>query len=322
MLCSIIVILAAIIVLRALINNLPHLIQTLKAITSEAVDLKERYGDWAVITGASDGIGKAYAEELARRKINIALIGRNRDKLQAVATDLEGRHGIQTKIIIADFAQGRPIYEQLKKDLEPITIGILVNNVGIQYAYPMPIAELPEDEIWDNVNVNITSATMMTRIVLPQMLARNKGAVVTISSSASERPMPYMNLYAASKSYGLLFSEALREEVKGMGITVQTLTPMYISSKINHFVNVLRKVSLLIPDVETYAYYAVNTLGKIDSTTGYWPHSIQATIIGLIPQWILVRLLAKRYKAFGKHYLRKLAAREASLLTNVQDKIK
>lgn len=322
MLCCIIILLASLIILRYILNDLPTLIQLLKSITSKAVDLRQRYGDWAVITGASDGIGKAYAEELARRKINIALIGRNREKLQAVATDFEGRHGIETKVIVADFAQGRSIYEHLKKELEAIPVGILVNNVGIQYAYPMPFAQLPEDEIWDNVHVNITSATMMTRIVLPQMLARNKGAIVTVSSGSSQQPQPYMNLYAASKSYVLFFSEALRQEVKSSDITVQTLTPLYVSSKINHFVESLRRVSLFIPDVNTYAYYAVNTLGKIDNTTGYWPHRLEWFLYTLVPIWHKIRVLEGRYKKMGLKYLQRLAEKDANSLTKQEEKIK
>lgn len=298
--------------LRYLIHDLPTVLQLTRAAwRGEKVDLKQRYGAWAVITGASDGMGKAYAAQLAARGINIALVGRNRDKMQAVATDFENRFGISTTLIIADFTKGRSIYASVKKDLEQIPVGILVNNVGIQYEYPMGFADIPEDDVWDNVHVNVTSATMMTHIVLPKMLAVNKGAIVNISSVSCEQAQPFMNLYAASKAYLTFFSDAVREEVKGSNVTIQTLVPFYVASKINHFADDLLKVNLFIPHPDTWAASAVETLGKIDQTTGYWPHRIEWFGFKLLPPWARTKFLRQRYSGYGRQYLKAKAEKQS-----------
>ncbi|XP_063807559.1 very-long-chain 3-oxoacyl-CoA reductase-B-like [Pseudophryne corroboree] len=93
-----------------------------------------KYGAWAVVTGASDGIGKAYAEELARRGLNVVLISRTLKKLQSVAEGIELQTGRKTKIIQVDFTGGPEIYPKIEEGLKDMDIGILVNNVGILYS--------------------------------------------------------------------------------------------------------------------------------------------------------------------------------------------
>lgn len=110
-----------------------------------------------------------------------------------------------------------------------------VNNVGKQYEYPMYVGEVPEEELWDIINVNIGATTLMTRLVIGQMQKRGKGAIVNMSSGSELQPLPLMTVYAATKVYVQSFSDALRAEYSRFGITVQHLSPLFVNTKMNAF---------------------------------------------------------------------------------------
>ncbi|KAK8726956.1 hypothetical protein OTU49_010158 [Cherax quadricarinatus] len=163
-------------------------------------DLPREYGGrWAVVTGATDGIGKAYATELAKNGMNIILVSRTQEKLENVAQEIRGRYAVETEIVRADFSVGRTIYDDISKHLEGKEIGILVNNVGVAGSALCLFIDAPEDDIWALVNVNVASVPAMTKLVLPGMIARRKGAIVNISSAAEIFSLPLLQLYCASK---------------------------------------------------------------------------------------------------------------------------
>lgn len=159
------------------------------------------------IKGSTDGIGKAYAEELAKRRVNIILIGRNKEKLEAVSRSISETYKVETDFIVADFSKGREPYTAIKKALKDREIGILVNNVGMFYPYPDYFTNVSEDVLWDMININIASASMMTHIVLPGMVEKKKGAIVNVSSASCCQPTPMLTIYGASKvSWGVMFN--------------------------------------------------------------------------------------------------------------------
>nr|CAD7392663.1 unnamed protein product [Timema cristinae] len=231
-----------------------------------------------VVTGSTDGIGKAYAYELAHRGVNIVLISRNIDKLNQVASEIKTNFNVETKVIAADFSKGQQVFNNIEIELKDIPVGILVNNVGRQYSYPMYLGEVPQQELWDILNINIGATTMMTRMLLPQMQQRKKGAIVNVSSGSELQPLPLMTVYAASKVFVKSFSDGLRFEYQDDGITVQHLSPLFVNTKMNAFSHRLQESSIFVPNATTYAHYAVNTLGKVNTTTGYWAHGIQVKL--------------------------------------------
>ncbi|XP_067828327.1 very-long-chain 3-oxoacyl-CoA reductase-B-like isoform X5 [Heptranchias perlo] len=131
------------------------------------------YGDWAVVTGATAGIGKAYAHELARRGLNVVLISRSLERLRATAEEIEQQQGKKTKIIQADFTSGAEIYGPIEAALKDLNIGILVNNVGKTYTMlPCYFLDVPnvDKEILDIMNCNALSVLMC---VLPLLVSTN-----------------------------------------------------------------------------------------------------------------------------------------------------
>lgn len=252
-------------------------------------NFKERYGPWAIVTGATDGIGKEYARELARLGVNIILMSRSIEKLTKVAQEIEAEFHVETQVVQVDFSGGRSIFDKISEAIRGKEIGILVNNVGVMYEMPMELCELSQDVIWQHVNINMGSLTMMCWLVLPQMLQRRRGAIVNLSSSSAIGPLPYMNIYSASKIYVDYFSRALSHEVRNTGVTVQTLIPFYIATNLTKFSDFIGRQSVLVPNAQTFVRSALSTLGICDRTTGYWSHELQLFYCNVVPTWFWIR---------------------------------
>ncbi|XP_060561793.1 inactive hydroxysteroid dehydrogenase-like protein 1 isoform X2 [Ruditapes philippinarum] len=259
-----------------------HLISRLSA----NCDLAEKFGSWAVVTGGSEGIGFAYAKELARRKLNIILISRSETKLKKAAAEIEEEFNVQTSCVAVDFSVGRDTYNLIWDSIKDKEIGVLVNNVGVMYDHPQYFLDVPEDRLWQIVNINVAAATMMTHMILPQMVKRGRGAVVVVSSGACSQITPQMTVYAGTKSFLDYFAQALRYEYKNNGIVIQSLRPFYVNTKMTRYSKTLTSNGFLVPSAEVYAKHAVATLGYSGRTTGYWPHTIQMWMSNLIPEWI------------------------------------
>lgn len=258
---------------------------------SSTVDLRSKFGEWAVVTGSTDGIGKAYAKELAARGLNLVLVSRNLERLEKTRLEIsESFPNVKVKIIAADFAKGKEVFDKISTQLESLPVAILVNNVGKQYEYPMYLGEVPEQELWDIINVNVGATTLMTRMLIGDMQKRGRGAIVNVSSGSELQPLPLMTVYAATKIYVKSFSDAIRAEYSRFGITVQHLAPLFVNTKMNAFSSKLQVSSVFVPDATTYAKNAVATLGKIDSSTGYWAHGIQEFFTVIPPVWVRTKI--------------------------------
>ncbi|XP_020014489.1 17-beta-hydroxysteroid dehydrogenase type 3 isoform X2 [Castor canadensis] len=239
-------------------------------------------GQWAVITGAGDGIGKAYSFELAKHGLNVVLISRTLGKLQAIATEIERTIGSRVKIIQADFTKD-DIYEYIKEKLNGLQIGILVNNVGVlPNLFPSHFFSEP-DEIQNVIHCNITSVVKMTQLVLKHMESRQKGLILNISSGIALCPWPLYSLYSASKAFVRMFSKALQVEYKEKGIIIQVLTPYGVSTPMTKHVN----TSIITKSAEDFVKESLKYITVGDETCGCLAHEILAGLLSLIPSWAL-----------------------------------
>lgn len=249
-------------------------------------DYKKRFGLWAVVTGSSEGIGLAYAKELARRGLNVILISRGESKLYKAAKDIEEQFEVETHAIAVDFAHGKDIYEKIWNEIKDKEIGILVNNVGVMYEFPQLFLDVPVEKLWSLVNVNVAAATMMTHMIMPQMVDRNKGAIIMVSSGSCTKITPQMTVYAATTCFLDYFARGLQYEYKDSGVIIQSLMPFYVATRMTRYSQTLSKPSLMIPSADDYARSAVATLGYTSRTSGYWPHTIQAWFSECVPEWL------------------------------------
>uniref|UniRef100_G3NUL2 Hydroxysteroid dehydrogenase like 1 n=1 Tax=Gasterosteus aculeatus aculeatus TaxID=481459 RepID=G3NUL2_GASAC len=254
--------------------------------------LTQRFGDWAVVYGAAETVAKAYAEELARHGVSIIFVTQDHTSVRDTAATLSQSYGVETVVVAADFSLEKAAGNPIKEALRGKDIGFLVNCVE-SVASPQSLIEMPEQSVLNLVNKNVAVATLMTRLVLPGMLERSRGAVVNISSGACSKPLPGRVTLTASTGYMDHFSRALHLEYSYKGIFVQSLTPFQVdeiasSEQQPSSSTPMSRPGWFVPKPEVYARHAVSTLGVSNRTTGYWPHTLQYGLMKRIPEWIWV----------------------------------
>lgn len=239
------------------------------------------YGEWAVVTGASDGIGKGLASELAKRGITkLLLVARNDAKLKDVETQLELQTSsrVEVRRLLVDFAteSSSALFSKISEATEKMDVGILINNVGISYPHALYYDEVPIAMLDEILNVNVRSTLIVTRAILPGMKARKRGLIMCIGSAASEIPSdPLYAAYAATKASPEAFCRALKVECAPFGVDVQCQVPLLVKTKLSK----LKTPSLTKPTIETFASYAVSAMEQASSSSStvcpYWPHALQ-----------------------------------------------
>jgi short-subunit dehydrogenase len=179
----------------------------------------------ALITGASSGIGREFARQLANRARTIVLVARRSERLAELRDELlKGNPELEVHVRVvdlADKAQIESMIDSLARD--NIAIDLLVNNAGLGDSGPFATSDAIRNE--QMMLVNIVALTSLTRALLPQMIAKRRGAILNISSSAGFLPIPGDAVYAATKAYVTSFSEALRAELRGTGVSVCAVCP-------------------------------------------------------------------------------------------------
>jgi len=260
-------------------------------------NLIERYGEnsWAVVTGATDGIGKAFCYSLAEKGFNIAFVSRTLEKLNKCKQEFEKAFPKnQFSVHVANFTQSheKGFFDKLSEEFKDKDISILVNNVGLADAFKF--TNFPEEALRDLLVVNTYPQVMMSSLVLPSMLKREKkSAIIDLSSVASVHPIPHYSMYSATKTFNKFISQALRAEFADKNIDVMTMTPCYVTSPMT-----LNTTNLLFITAKQCADASLKKLGYEAVTFGHWYHCFQGFFYALPPTWLMT--LAKKV-FFGMH---------------------
>ncbi|KAG2670424.1 hypothetical protein I3760_14G085000 [Carya illinoinensis] len=267
------------------------------------------YGSWALVTGSTDGIGKALAFELASKGINLVLVGRNPSKLEATSNEIRERFArkVDVKDIVIDLAKfsGEAISNMVEEGIKGLDVGILINNAGIGPPYPMFIHEVESEGLESILRVNMDAATWITRAVIPGMLQKKKGAIVNIGSAASMvlPALPLCTLYASTKAYLEMFSRCIGLEYEQHGIDVQCQVPLFVATKMLRGFNA---ASLFTPSQEMYSKASIRCIGYEHVCTPYWLHYVQWLLIQRLPDallnWSTFKLFLKMRKRTMEQY--------------------
>src|SRR5690606_13745068 len=176
----------------------------------------------AVITGATGGLGAAFARTLAAEGRELTLIARNAEALDDLAAELSERHRVPVETMTADLAEPDEV-RKLVGRLADTDVDLLINNAG--FAQHGPYETLDPDRQHDQLQVLVVALADLAQGLVPQLVRRGRGGIINVASTAAFQPTPYLTVYAAAKAFVLSFSQALHAELRGKGVTVTALCP-------------------------------------------------------------------------------------------------
>lgn len=196
----------------------------------------------ALVTGASSGIGAAFAQRLASDGYDLIVVARRRDKLDELAQRLREDHQASVEVLVADLGKPDDLRTVEKRIAEDSALELLVNNAG--FGGYMPFVQLDPDKAEELINLKVLAVTRLTRAALPGMLARGRGAVINVSSrlafsaSLSSSQLPKRAVYAGANTYINAFTQLLYSELEGTGVQVQVLCPGVVETEFHERVGV------------------------------------------------------------------------------------
>jgi short-subunit dehydrogenase len=196
----------------------------------------------ALVTGASSGLGAAFAEQLARDGYDLIIAARRRDRLEALAQQLQTSYQVNVEVIAADLSKLEDLMSVEKRITEDNMLELLVNNAG--FGGYMPFVELDLEKATDLINLKVLAVTRLTRAALPGMLARGRGAIINVSSrlafsgSMGSTRLPKRATYVGANAFINSFSQLLQSELEGTGVQVQALCPGVVETEFHEHVGI------------------------------------------------------------------------------------
>jgi short-subunit dehydrogenase len=240
----------------------------------------EKYGEWALVTGASAGIGLEFARALAREGMSIVLTARREDRLNALAAEIKEKYRVNTRVVAVDLAAADGA-DRLADAVADLPIAFLVNNAGFGYAGRFD--KLAADRLRSMVVVNCLVPVVLTSRILPAMVKRGRGAVIIVGSVAGRQPLPLHAVYSATKGFDLLFGEALWGELRGTGVDVLVIEPGPTRTEFQSVAGEQVGADHGEPP-ENVVRVALDALGKHPSVISGWFNWVRANATRLVPR--------------------------------------
>lgn len=249
---------------------------------------KEKYGPWALVTGASSGMGAEFARQLAAKGLNIVLIARREERLRELAGGIESADSVKTRIVSADLSRD-DFMPKIREATDGLVIGLLVNNAGIGVTGDFLGNDL--DAELSQLHLNCRAPLLLTHEYAKSMQARRHGGIIFLASVLAFAGTPAWSNYAATKSYDLLLAEGLAHELGRFGVDVLALCP---GTTRTEFMRITRFGRVMSMDAPKVVRTALNSLGKRSTVTAgllnkfvvfsmrIQPRSLNSTIIGRV----------------------------------------
>lgn len=272
--------------------------------------IKGKKQPWALVTGSTEGIGKEYAFQLARKGLSIILCARNQQKMEGVAQEIKEKYpNVEVKYIVVDasIATTEEDFERISKEVEGLELTFLVNNVGISHL-SKPVEEISADETKNLININLRFPTLITRAVLSTMKKNAKkdsrGAIINVSSLSGLGPTPYLTIYSSTKLYNRAFSHSLELELKESNIDVQAVSPGFVRTAMT---------SKMRPDFRHCSSDLV-VIGSLDQLPSqevqpFWVHAVQGASVLYPPQFVANYVVNYRMTDFKERVRRKTSGK-------------
>lgn len=248
---------------------------------------KEKYGPAALVTGASSGIGKAFAEQLAERGFDLVLIARRRERLETVQSDLQSRFGVKVFLLVQDLSERDAVEKIYQQTLEAgLEIGLLINNAG--YGSYGEFDALNLDSELAMIDLACRSIAAMAYCFIPELKRRKRGGIIFVSSVLSQIPTPFMATYAACKTFEYAFANALHGELKPYGVDVLALLPGTTRTEFFGVAKVQRDFSFPSATPQHVARTALRAIGKKPYVVDGIPNKMLVFMARFIPiRWMI-----------------------------------
>ena len=250
--------------------------------------LQDLAGDWALVTGASSGIGREFALQLAAAGMHLALVARRTERLTALADELTSRHAVRVLPMPADLGelgQGSQLAQRVRA--EGARIRLLVNNAALgRWA---PFENSPSGYYEQMLLVNAVAPVSLCRELLPDLVSHETSGIINVGSSAAFQPVPYMAVYAASKAFLYSFSLALHQEWGERGVRVQTLLPAPTPTELEG--------SQVVNEAASPAQSVRNSLARLHRpVVGVGPSTLMQRVFALLPAPMVLPQVARMFR--------------------------
>lgn len=255
----------------------------------------------ALITGASYGIGEAFAHELAAAGANLILTARSGDRLEELATVLRKQHSVRVSIIVADLARPsgpETIFRETQK--LSIDVDLLINNAGFGLVGDFADADISRQ--MDMIRVNVDALVGLSHLFLRQMLRRKSGAILNVASTASFQAVPYFATYAATKAFVLIFSEALAAECAPSNVRVLALCPGRTETHFQAVAGTTTRGSTGMQSAVEVVRVGLEALaaGRSHAVSGF-SNRVMVQLERLLPRLMVTRAAGRLYQQFSSH---------------------
>jgi short-subunit dehydrogenase len=253
-----------------------------------------RYGPWALVAGASEGIGASFARTLAARGLSLVLLARRTGPLESLATELVQKHGVQTRVLALDLTSPR-LHAAVAEGTKDLEVGLLVCNAALSLM--SGFLELELDDVLRSVDMNVRAPLVLAHLLGGPMVRRGRGGVVLMSSVAGLIGSPYSATYAGSKAFALGFGDSLWAELEPRGVDVVTCaagpteTPTYAQVRTSAFPPAMN------PDDVVSA--ALGALGKRPRVVPGLFNRLTTWLLAPLPRTLTLRLIAAQTKKFA-----------------------
>jgi len=279
---------------------------------------EEYNGEWAIVTGASDGIGEGYARALAKRGMNVVIMARTVEKLEKIAENLRAMYRVRVRPVSFDFSKPLSAYEEIATLLESAElkgkVTVLVNNVGgsgldtvthttetLKYFVDRKVEDA--DACFQ---INIRPTIVMTQMVAAQIKQSDlkRGRIINVSSVAGTTALPMSAPYSGSKGFVNNFTRSLVPEFERLGIRIESHAPGNVHTASNTL-----PIARDCCDVTTYAEASLNLFGTGNIVYPYFPHFVQATLLRLLPERVTLNIVMSKRRADKEKALAELEAK-------------
>ncbi len=258
---------------------------------------QEKYGPWALVTGASSGLGAEFVRQLAAGGLNVVLAARRKQNMDVLADQVQKAHSVQTRVIPVDLtAEGG--CNRLIEETRDLEIGLLVNNAG--YGMSGEYHALDPDRQANMTVLNCVVPVLLTNHYLPLMLDRGRGGLIFLASTAAYQPTPYLGTYGATKAFNLMLGECLWKEYRKMGIDSLALSPGFTRTEFTQVANIADAGPFREATPEAVVAIGLRKLGKRPSVIHGLINKIMIFTVRIFPRRTVIAVTGASLKGRTK----------------------